>query len=95
VEWTKSIVDAIAECKIFLLVFSDNSNKSSQAIKDVDCAVNHEKTILPFIVEDVKPTGSMEYHLTGLHWMDAISPPLENHIEKLSQYIARITGILL
>jgi hypothetical protein len=56
-EWTKAIVDAISGCKTFILVFSDNSNKSTQAIKEVDCAVNHEKTIIPFRIEDIRPSG--------------------------------------
>jgi hypothetical protein len=89
-EWTKAIVDAISGCKTFILVFSDNSNKSTQAIKEVDCAVNHEKTIIPFRIEDIRPSGSMEYYLASLHWMDAITLPLEKHIDELAEYIGRI-----
>lgn len=89
VEWTKSIVEAISDCKVFLLIFSENSNQSAQAIKEVDCAVNHEKTIIPFRIEDIRPSGSMEYYLASLHWMDAITPPIENHIIELADYIGR------
>jgi hypothetical protein len=91
-EWTKTIVDAITSCKIFLLVFSDNANNSSQIIKEVDCATSDEKTIIPFRMEDVKPTGSMKYYLGSLHWLDAITPPMEKQIESLADYIAHILG---
>ena len=90
VEWTKSIVDAISNCKLFLLILTDNSNRSLQAVKEVDCAVNHERIVLPFRLEDVKPTGSMEYYLSSIHWLDALTPPLEKHIDNLAAYIGRI-----
>jgi hypothetical protein len=90
VEWTKSIVDAISNCKLFLLVLTDNSNHSLQAVKEVDCALNHERIVLPFRLEDVKPTGSMEYYLSSIHWLDALTPPLESHIDNLAAYIGRI-----
>jgi hypothetical protein len=90
VEWTKSIVEAISNCKLFLLVLTDNSNRSLQAVKEVDCALNHERIVLPFRLEDVKPTGSMEYYLSSIHWLDALTPPLESHIDHLAAYIGRI-----
>ncbi len=90
VEWTKSIVEAISNCKLFLLVLTDNSNRSIQAVKEVDCAVNHERIVLPFRLEDVKPTGSMEYYLSSIHWLDALTPPLEKHIDNLAKYIGHI-----
>lgn len=89
-EWTKSIVDAISDCKLFLLVLTDNSNRSIQAVKEVDCALNHERIVLPFRLEDVKPTGSMEYYLSSIHWLDALTPPLESHIDNLAKYIGHI-----
>lgn len=89
-EWTQAIVDAITASKIFLLVFTENSNQSHQAIKEVDCAVNDGITILPFRLEDITPSGSMKYYLSSLHWLDAITPPLEEHIEELADFISRI-----
>jgi hypothetical protein len=39
--------------------------------------------ILPFRIEDVAPSGSLEYFLATPHWLDAITPPLERHIHKM------------
>lgn len=91
-EWTKSIVDAILNSKVFLLILTANSNASIQALKEVDLAVNHEKVVIPFRLEDIKPTGSMEYYLGSLHWLDALTKPVEKHIEKLANYIKHIIG---
>ena len=71
-EWTKAIVEAITACKVFLLVFTTNSNASSQIVKELDCATRDQKTIIPFRIEDIDPTGSMKYYLGSLHWLDAL-----------------------
>lgn len=92
-EWTGAIVDAIASCRVFLLIFTDNSNQSTQTLKEVDFAVNHEKTIIPFRLADIKPTGSMEYYLGAIHWLDALTPPVEKHIDELANYIERILQV--
>lgn len=91
-EWTKAIVDAITECKVFLLVFSANTNNSSQIVKEVDCATRDQKTIIPFRIEDIDPTGSMKYYLGSLHWLDALTPPIDIQIDHLGDYIKHILG---
>ena len=90
ISWTEAIVTAVEESSVFLLILTTNSNNSKQTIKEVDCAVNHNKTIIPFRLEDIKPTGSMEYFLGNLHWLDALTPHLEEHIQKLGDYILKI-----
>jgi len=43
IEFGEAIVDAIANCTIFLLVFSSNANDSTHVRKEVDRAVSKEK----------------------------------------------------
>jgi formylglycine-generating enzyme required for sulfatase activity len=88
--WSQAIVEAVEECSVFLLVLTSNANSSKQAINEVDLAVNHNKTIIPFRLEDFKPTGSMEYFLGNLHWLDALTPHLEEHIKILADYILKV-----
>lgn len=88
--WSEAIVEAVEECGVFLLILTSNSNSSKQTINEVDIAVNHNKTIIPFRMEDFKPTGSMEYFLGNLHWLDALTSRLEDHIQKLGDYVLKI-----
>ena len=37
--------------------------------------------------EAVQPSKAMELFLGGKHWLDAISPPLETHFEKLASQL--------
>ncbi len=66
-------------------------NNSVQVIKEVDRAVHHRLAIIPLRIEDVPMTKQLEYYVSDVHRTDALTPPLEKHIEKL----CRVVKILL
>jgi len=89
-DWGKAIMDAILASRVLVVVFSSSSNASGQVLREVERAVRREVPILPFRIEDFEPTGSMEYHLATVHWLDAMTPPLEQHIARLVDDIERL-----
>ncbi|MGF7118577.1 toll/interleukin-1 receptor domain-containing protein [Methanobacterium oryzae] len=56
-EWSPSIVNAIKETKIFVLILSLKSNESPLTSKEVEMAKNYGKTIIIFKLEDIKPSN--------------------------------------
>jgi hypothetical protein len=86
-DWGESIVDAIRGCRVMVLVFSSNANASPQIRREVERAVNKGVAIIPFRIEEVMPTRSLEYFISTPHWMDAMSPPLEKHLKKLAEVV--------
>ena len=54
-----------------VLVFSASSNQSPQVRRGVERAVREQVDILPFRIEDVMPSKSLEFFLSAQHWMDA------------------------
>jgi len=84
-EWAGAIVDAIDNCQVLVLILSSHANSSSQVHREIERGVNKGKPIIPFRVEDVRPTSSMEYYLASIHWLDALTPPLEKHLLELAQ----------
>lgn len=90
--YAESIVNAIERCKVFVLILSEASNKSKQVLREVDHASSQEVVILPFLIEDIKPSGSMAYYLGPEQWLEATSPPLEDHIRKLGEIISHLLG---
>ena len=38
------------------------------------------------------PSDSMEYYLAGQHWLDALTPPLEEHLSRLASAILVLLG---
>src|ERR1700733_6988195 len=83
-EWAGSIIHAINKSKIMVLVFSNSANNSPQIRKEVERAVNKGVIVVPLRIEDVVPTESLEYFMSNVHWLDALTPPLEKHLDQLA-----------
>src|SRR5580658_8633344 len=62
-EWGGSIIDAIEQARIMILLFTANANTSPQIRREVERAANHNVVILPFRVEDILPDRSLEYFI--------------------------------
>jgi len=90
-EWSASIIDAIGEVKVFVLLFSQHANESHQIQREVELAVSRGIPILPVRLERVSPSRSLGFFISTQHWLDAFSPPLQRHLT----YLARITRSLL
>jgi hypothetical protein len=83
-EYATNIVRAIGECRVFLLMFSSETNLSTQVRKEIERAVSKERMIVPLRIEEVTPGESLEYYLSDVHWLDAFPPPLESHLHRLA-----------
>jgi hypothetical protein len=82
-DWGNAISNAIEECKIFLIIFSGNSNHSRRVLDELNLAITQEITILPFRIEKLEPDGAMRLHLSSRHWLDAYDPSWQSHLKKL------------
>lgn len=91
-DWAAEIIDAITSARLMLLIFSASSNDSAQVRREVERAVHKQLPILPFRLENVLPSKSLEYFLSTQHWMDAFPPPLEPHIDRLCAYLESALG---
>jgi len=91
-DWGGSIIDAIATSRVMVLVLSSNSNSSSQVKREVERAVNKDVIVIPFRIEDVNLSKSLEYQLSSTHWMDAVTPPIEDHLQTLAEKIRQLMG---
>ncbi len=90
-DWAATIVDAIEDCRIFVIILSSSSNNSSQVLREVERAVNAGKIVIPFRIEDLVPSKSLGYFLSVSHWLDAITEPLTKHIDELAKNIKQLT----
>jgi hypothetical protein len=53
----------------------------------VERAVHKQVRILPFRIENVLPSHSLEYFLSAAHWLDAFPPPRTSHYARLCEYL--------
>jgi WD40 repeat protein len=81
------ITRAIQQSEIMVLVFSAYSNDSDQVLREVQLAVNAHLHIIQFRIENVHLNDDLRYFLSTPHWLDALTPPLEVHIERLTASI--------
>jgi hypothetical protein len=86
-DWAAEIIDAISNSRVMILVFSASSNDSPQVRREVERAVYKNVCVLPFRIESVVPSKSLEYFLSSQHWMDAFPPPREAHYARLCAHL--------
>jgi hypothetical protein len=86
-DWAAEIVEAIAAARVMVLVFSSSTNDSPQVRREVERAIHRRVAVLPFRIEDVLPSKSLEYFLSSQHWLDAFPPPLEPHYARLTDQV--------
>ena len=89
--WGRSIIKAIASSKLMVLVFSGHTNTSRHVNNEIERAVSHRITILPFRIEKVQPSEDLELFISSCHWLDAYTPPLD---AKISQLVAAVRGVI-
>jgi Tfp pilus assembly protein PilF len=89
-DWGESIIEAIEQSRVMILVFSANSNTSPQIKREIERAVNKGVTVVPFRIDDILPSKTLEYFISTQHWLDAFTPPLEKHLDNLVNILQSI-----
>src|SRR5438046_1940296 len=65
--WSAEIVEAIENCKAFLVILSPGSISSHNVAKEISLASELKKRILPIdLGEPVELTRDIRYHLAGI-----------------------------
>jgi hypothetical protein len=87
VPYAEALIDGLNQSRLMVLVFSNNSNTSPQVEREVERAVNKGIPIIPLRSENVALSKSMEYFVSSSHWLDAFTPPLEIHLQRLADTV--------
>src|SRR6202521_1760864 len=90
--WDQAILRAIESCRAFFLILSARANDSPFVNNEVNRAFSQRKAIFTFRVEDVVPSGSLEFYLARHHWTDGFPPPLEGKIDELADAVHAVTS---
>lgn len=89
-EWVTAITKALEVSKALVLIYTDESNNSRQVMNEIAVAFNAGITIVPFKLSNEQMSRELEYYLTRVHWLDAVSKPLKENIASLRDYVAVI-----
>jgi hypothetical protein len=85
--WPDALIEAIGKSRVFILILSKGSNTSQQVLREVGEAMEKGIPAIPFRIDDVEPSREMRYYIRGIHWLDAITPPLERHLQILADTV--------
>ena len=95
IPYGRQLVDAITSARIVLLIFSGNANRSEHVLRELEVASDSGKIIVPFRIENVAPSGDLRYYITRVHWLDAMSPPMEARLNELVTLMQRLLDMPL
>lgn len=65
------IIEAIEECAVLVLLFSENSNNSEDVKNEIQNAFASKKIIIPYRMDDSEMDNEMKYFLSRKHWIEA------------------------
>lgn len=88
--YTKEIPIAIRGCQVFVLILSENAQKSQWVLRELDSAVNNGKVILPFMLEDCALNDEFNFLLTGAQRYAAY----QKKAEALEKLVSRVSAML-
>ncbi len=86
-DWAESILDGLDVCQTFVLVFTSSANNSIHVLREVARAFGNRIVVIPFRVEDIQPSRKLQYWISQSHWLDAMTEPLQQHLDRLVQVV--------
>lgn len=88
--YAREIPRAIEKCSVFLLILSESSQESIWVEKEIDCAINHRKTIVPINLTGVPLSEMFRFYLNNVQTILYS----ENEQEATDQLLERLRGLL-
>lgn len=83
------IVNAIENAMCCVLMLSDESNNSSMVLNEVNSATNHDKIIIPLILDsDITLSKAMEFYIGKNNWVEYVD---KESLVKLLSIIKSLT----
>lgn len=90
VPYAREIMEGIRGCRVMVLVFTANANRSEHVGNEVDKAFNEGKTIIPFLVDKTPMSDELDYYLSRKHWLVAYP----DYRAKCEELVGAVQGIL-
>lgn len=88
--YADEIEDAITNCGVFVLVLSQKAQESKWVKKELDMALNCEKVILPFMIENCRLQKAFNYYLTDVQRYAAYT----SKVSAMNDMVERIRAVL-
>lgn len=93
--WRNAVTDALRQCRVFIVIFSEISMRSEHVLNELDLAFRRlrkhdELCILPVLVEMENLPDILQYYLTQMRFLDARNQPLETVLDDVVERVQDI-----
>lgn len=88
--YPRAIIQAIEQCRCFLLLFTAHSNRSQQVLREVERAVHRRVPVLSFRIDEEPMSSDLEYFLSVSQWQNAFPGQLDQHLPRLVHSVAAL-----
>jgi tetratricopeptide (TPR) repeat protein len=85
--YPEAIEDAVTVARLMVVVFSPYAAQSAAVRSEIHLGFSRELTIIPFRIQDIPLSKGMNFLLGLVHWLDAMTPPLEKHLRTLANRV--------
>src|ERR1700751_5799085 len=85
------VSEAIREAELFLLILSQQSNRSPEIRQQLETAAHFQLPLVTFRIEPVQPADDLSYFLWEKHFVDGFEGGLDAHIPALLQQVKALS----
>ena len=87
--WSEQIVQAIADCRVMVVMLSQNSTDSHNVVKEVMLASEQKKALLPVYLEPADIPAKLQYQLAGIQHLELYGENEQQVLEDLSNGLTK------
>ena len=87
--WSEQIVQAIADCRVMVVMLSQNSTDSHNVVKEVMLASEQKKALLPVYLEAADIPAKLQYQLAGIQHLELYGENEQQVLEDLANGLAK------
>ena len=88
--YLEALMEALSKSRLLVLVFSTQTSSSQHVAREVERAFSKRLPIIRFRVHDAPLSGELEYLLSVSQWLDALTLPLQPHLDRLSDTVSEL-----
>tara|TARA_B000000557_G_C20809901_1_gene459588 strand:- start:843 stop:3062 length:2220 start_codon:yes stop_codon:yes gene_type:complete len=87
--WSEQIVQAIADCRVMVVMLSQNSTDSHNVVKEVMLASEQKKALLPVYLEPANIPAKLQYQLAGIQHLELYGQDEQQVLKDLANGLAK------
>ena len=88
-EWAAGIVAGIQQCHTFVLILSENCQRSRHIARELELADSHALRIVALRIQDIQPPPQLLFFLGNVQWLDAFDGHFDPAMARLAEAMKR------